>query len=133
MKINLLNGLPIVSLTLRHHDQTALLPNVLFDTGCAATVFDTDLLAQIGIHIDFINGRAKRMYGVGGTSEICYEQVIPHLKIGHIQLDTFPIQLSSTQEPYGFDGILGIDFMLKTKLIVDFDLMNIHSPLSPLK
>ncbi len=73
------------------------------------------------------------MYGVGGTSEICYEQVIPHLKIGHIQLDTFPIQLSSTQEPYGFDGILGIDFMLKTKLIVDFDLMNIHSPLSPLK
>ncbi|WP_230486292.1 hypothetical protein [Paenibacillus polymyxa] len=63
MKINLLNGLPIVSLTLRHHDQTALLPNVLFDTGCAATVFDTDLLAQIGIHIDFITGEQSGCTG----------------------------------------------------------------------
>lgn len=56
MKINLHNGLPIVSLTLRHHDQTALLPNVLFDTGCAATVFDTDLLAQMAFTLISLTG-----------------------------------------------------------------------------
>jgi hypothetical protein len=128
MKIRLHNGLPIVSLTLKYYDQTVLLPNVLFDTGCAATVFDTDLLAQIGIHIDFINGRAKRMYGVGGTSEICYEQTIPDLKIEHIQLNTFPVQLGFVQEPYGFDGILGIDFMMRAKFKIDFESMLIHSP-----
>ncbi|UNK19782.1 retropepsin-like domain-containing protein [Paenibacillus sp. N3/727] len=126
MKISLHNGLPIVSLTLTHNDQSVLLPNVLFDTGCAATVFDTDLLAQIGIHIDFIHGRAKRMYGVGGTSEICYEQVIPHLKIEHVHLDAFPVQLGSVQEPYGFDGILGIDFMMKAKCKADFEMMLIY-------
>lgn len=108
MIIRLRNGLPIVSLTLTHDDQSVLLSNVLFDTGCAATVFDTDILAQIGVHIDFINGKAKRMYGVGGTSEICYEQIVPHLKIGHTRADTFPVQLGAIQEPYGFDGILGL-------------------------
>jgi hypothetical protein len=121
MNIRLKNGLPIVSLTLIHNDQTIQLSNVLFDTGCAATIFDTDLLSRIGIYMDFIHGRAKRMYGVGGTSEVCYEQVIPHLWIEHFQLESFPVQLGSVQEPYGFDGILGIDFMMKTKCKVDFE------------
>jgi len=105
MKIKLQHGLPIVSLTLNKNDQSIFLRNVLFDTGCAATVFDTDALAAIGIHIDFINGRAKQMYGVGGTSEICYEQQIPDLFIEHVALTDFPIQLGSIQDPYGFDGI----------------------------
>lgn len=87
MKIRLQNGLPIVSLTLTRNDQSIVLNNVLFDTGCAATVFDTDALAAIGIYIDFINGRAKRMYGVGGTSEVCYEQQISEFRIeeGHFR------------------------------------------------
>ncbi|WP_135557219.1 aspartyl protease family protein [Paenibacillus cymbidii] len=126
MNIRLHNGLPIVTLTLTLHDLKIKLPNVLFDTGCAATIFDTDLLAPIGIQIDFIHGKAKRMYGVGGTSEVCYEQIIPHLKIEHVQLETFPVQLGSVQEPYGFDGILGIDFMMKAKSKVDFETMRIH-------
>lgn len=62
MKIKLHNGLPIVSLTITRNDQSIVLNNVLFDTGCAATMFDTDVLGAIDIHIDFINGRAKRMY-----------------------------------------------------------------------
>lgn len=125
MNIRLQNGLPIVSVTLTYNDQSAILQNVLFDTGCAATVFDTDALAAINIHIDFINGQAKRMYGVGGTSEICYEQHIPDLLIEQLRLNDFPIQLGSIQEPYGFDGILGIDFMMRAKCKVDFENLNI--------
>ncbi|CAH0118520.1 hypothetical protein PAE9249_01009 [Paenibacillus sp. CECT 9249] len=125
MKMQLQHGLPIVSLTLTHNNQSIVLSNVLFDTGCAATVFDTDVIAQIGIYIDFINGRAKRMYGVGGTSEICYEQMIPELQIDHFALKDFPIQLGSIQEPYGFDGILGIDFMIRAKCKADFETMEI--------
>ncbi|MEK4060462.1 MULTISPECIES: aspartyl protease family protein [Paenibacillus] len=125
MKLQLQYGLPIVSLTLAQYDNSIVLHNVLFDTGCAATVFDSDALAAIGIHIDFINGRAKRMYGVGGTSEICYEQQIPDFCIEHITLTDFPIQLGSIQEPYGFDGIVGIDFMMRAKCKVDFETMTI--------
>lgn len=126
MKMKLQNGLPIVSLTLTRNDQSIVLDNVLFDTGCAATIFDTDLLAALGIHIDFINGRAKRMYGVGGTSEICYEQQIPGLCIEHITVTDFPIQLGLIQEQYRFNGIVGIDFMIRAKYKVDFDSMKIE-------
>ncbi|WP_210109888.1 aspartyl protease family protein [Paenibacillus sp. 1295] len=126
MKLQLQQGLPIVSLTIRHNEQSIILHNILFDTGCAATVFDTEALAAVGIQLDFINGRAKRMYGVGGTSEICYEQHIPNLYIEHIALTDFPIQLGSIQEPYGFDGIIGIDFMMRASCKVDFELMNVQ-------
>ncbi|WP_052769993.1 hypothetical protein [Paenibacillus sp. IHB B 3415] len=61
------------------------------------------------------------MYGVGGTSEICYEQQIPGFCIEDIALTDFPIQLGSILEPYGFDGIIGIDFMMKAKCKVDFE------------
>lgn len=126
MRLQLQYGLPIVSLTVAHNDTSIVLHNVLFDTGCAATVFDSDALAIIGIQIDFINGRAKRMYGVGGTSEICYEQKIPDFCIEHIALTDFPIQLGSIQEPYGFDGIIGIDFMMRAKCMVNFETLNIE-------
>lgn len=126
MNIRLQNGLPIVSVTLTYNDQSVILQNVLFDTGCAATVFDTDALAAINIQIDFINGQAKRMYGVGGTSEICYEQHIPDLLIEQLRLNDFLIQLGSIQEPFGFDGILGIDFMMRSKCKVDFENLNIE-------
>ncbi|MEK4514177.1 hypothetical protein NSS64_02770 [Paenibacillus sp. FSL H8-0122] len=126
MKLHLLHGLPIVSLTLTHEGKSSSLRNLLFDTGCAATVFDSDLLAVISINIDFINGKAKRMYGVEGTSEICYEQQIPNFCIEDIDLSDFPIQLGSIQEPYGFDGIIGIDFMMRTKCKVNFETMTIE-------
>lgn len=123
MKLQLQYGLPIISLTVTHHDQTLVLNKILFDTGCAATVFDSDVLAEMGIQIDFVNGKAKRMYGVGGTSEICYEQKITGFSIENINLTDFPVQLGSIQEPYGFNGIVGIDFMMRAKCKVDFETM----------
>ena len=66
------------------------------------------------------------MYGVGGTSEICYEQQIPDFCIEDIALTDFSIQLGSIQEPYGFDGIVGIDFMMRAKCKVNFETMTIE-------
>ncbi|MBY0206303.1 hypothetical protein [Paenibacillus cucumis (ex Kampfer et al. 2016)] len=104
MKLKLINGLPIISLTVTHNERSIVLNNILFDTGCAATVFDTDALETIG-------------------SEIFYEQQVPDFFIGHIELADFPLQLGSIREPYGFDGI--IDFMMRAKCKVDFESMSI--------
>ncbi|MGG3007858.1 hypothetical protein ABEO63_17335, partial [Geobacillus stearothermophilus] len=61
MNIRIENGLPIVSVEIKCGEKTVLLTDVLLDTGCATTIFDTDALAQIGIELDIINGRTKRM------------------------------------------------------------------------
>ncbi|UJF32963.1 hypothetical protein [Paenibacillus hexagrammi] len=125
MQIQMIHGLPIVSLSIAYNHRTIELTDVLFDTGCAATVFDTDALAVIGLYPDFINGNVKRMYGIGGTSEACYEQLVHNIRIDSVILPYFHLQLGSIHEPYGFNGIIGIDYMLRTGLKVDFDKLEI--------
>lgn len=129
MQIQIKNDLPIVSLTVSYEGKSIHLENVLFDTGCAATVFDTDIIGSIGLHIDFINGIARRMYGIGGTSEACNEQIASDLTIDGVHFKSFKLQLGSIQEPYGFDGILGIDYMQQTGLKVDFENLSITYPI----
>ncbi|GGJ76428.1 hypothetical protein GGR02_002844 [Anoxybacillus voinovskiensis] len=120
MQIRMENGLPIVSVEMKHGGKSVFFTNVLLDTGCATTIFDTDALSQIGIELDIINGKTKRMYGVGGYSELCYEQNVNHLTIDGKELASFSLQLGMIREWYGFDGILGSDFMLRAGLIIRF-------------
>ncbi|QDY83502.1 hypothetical protein FQU75_08805 [Paenibacillus polymyxa] len=121
MKIRLVNGLPIVSLPLSYKNKSTLLNSVLLDTGCSTTIFDTDLVEPIGLDIDFIKGKSVRMHGVGGSSELCYQQIISDLSIDSILLKEFTIQLGLTKEPYGFDAILGVDFLYMYGLKIDFE------------
>ena len=120
MKIELINGLPITSLPLSYSGKTILLNNILLDTGCSITIFDTDSVEPIGLDIDFINGKSVRMYGVGGQSELCYQQVISNLYLNDLVLNNFMIQLGLTKEPYGFDAILGVDILYSFGLKIDF-------------
>ncbi|MCM3734535.1 hypothetical protein M3215_01440 [Bacillus cytotoxicus] len=66
MNIRMERALPIASFTLHYDGNMLFLDNVLLDTGCATTIFDTDVLADVGIELDVMNGKPKRMYGVGG-------------------------------------------------------------------
>lgn len=125
MKLRMEEGLPLVSLSIEHGSRSIELHDVLLDTGCAKTIFDTDLLEQVGIELDIINGTAKRMYGVGGHGELCYEQTVKNIRIDSVLLPSFPLQLGMTREAYGFDGILGIDFMLKAGMCIDLSSLTV--------
>ena len=76
MKLRIENGLPVASIELIYEGNTITFQNVLVDTGCAVTIFDTDLMAEIGVAIDFVNGVPTKMYGVGGVGEVCSQQTI---------------------------------------------------------
>lgn len=120
MKIRIENGLPIVSIQVKYKEKEVTLQNVLLDTGSSNTILDSDAIEAVDLVIDPINGKARRMYGIGGDSELCYEQMVQELKIDSYILNNFAIQLGITRETYGFDGILGLDFMLYNKIILDF-------------
>ncbi|MDQ6421497.1 hypothetical protein RB620_18895 [Paenibacillus sp. LHD-117] len=120
MKLRIENGLPIATLELIYEGNSITLKNVLVDTGCAVTIFDTDLMAEIGVVIDFVNGRATKMYGVGGVGEVCNQQKVNGLNIDGKLLKDYDLQLGMVQEMYGFDGLLGIDYMIRTGLTLDF-------------
>ncbi len=83
MNFIIMNGLPVVSLSFVYEDNHVYLEKVLVDTGCAISIFDVDAVEETGLKIDPINGVAKRMYGVGGQSELCYEQELHNIIIGN--------------------------------------------------
>lgn len=120
MKIKMNDGLPLVSVTITYKGRTICIQNVLLDTGCSTTIFDTDEVEEIGLVIDRMNGRPRRMYGVGGESELCYEQIVSNIEINNHLFDSFQLQLGITKETYGFNGIVGVDFMVETGSIIDF-------------
>ncbi|WP_411344195.1 hypothetical protein ACE3MZ_21865 [Paenibacillus sp. WLX1005] len=120
MNINMINGLPVVSLKLTYGENVHVLERVLLDTGCSTTIFDTDAVQPIGLYIDFIQGQSVRMYGVGGQSELCYQQPVSGLYIDDLKLEEFTIQLGITRDTYGFDAILGVDILLHYGMVIDF-------------
>ncbi|WP_040205888.1 retropepsin-like aspartic protease [Neobacillus jeddahensis] len=123
MKIEMFEGLPIVSVSLTYKGKTMCIHDVLLDTGCSTTIFDTDEVEEIGLIIDRKNGRPRRMYGVGGESELCYEQIVSNIRINNHLFDSFQLHLGITKETYGFNGILGVDFMYESNIIIDFNEM----------
>jgi len=48
MKIELIDGLPFISVSISFRGQEITLSNVLIDTGSAGTIFKADLLRNIG-------------------------------------------------------------------------------------
>jgi hypothetical protein len=126
MKIEMYNGLPTISITLKYKSGSIQLEQVLIDTGCLISIFDTDLVDPTGLYIQGDNGRAVRMHGVGGQSEVCYQQSVSGLYLDEYLLNDFQIQLGMTKIPYGFDAILGIDFFSRFNLKLDFESYSIY-------
>lgn len=120
MRIEICEGLPLVSVSLFYNGKTLCLNDVLLDTGCSATIFDADEVEGIGLVIDRTSGRPRRMYGVGGESELCYEQIVSNIKINNRLFGFFKLQLGITKETYGFNGILGMDFLIESGSIINF-------------
>lgn len=121
MNIQIKDGLPTVEIKIKYKDKEKILKNVLLDTGSSNTIFDVDSVEDIGLVIDPLEGKARRMYGVGGESELCYEQKVENLNVGNYLLNNFIIQLGMTKENYGFECILGVDFMIGNKVNLDFE------------
>lgn len=126
MIFKMINGLPIASIPITYHTKTMIMENVLIDTGCANTIFDTDTIEEIGLTIDPTQGKATYMYGVGGRSEVCFQQNVEAIQIDSFPLKNFVIQLGMTTIPYGFNALLGSDFFVAAKLRIDFSNYEIY-------
>jgi predicted aspartyl protease len=126
MKFEMDEHLPLVSVKIEYNGKKKIFSKVLLDTGCSSTILDTDLCEEIGLLLDLENATTRKMYGIGGT-EICIEQKVSGMTIDKFQLNDFTIQLGDVREMHGFDGILGSDFFLVNKLIIDFKNMEVRN------
>ncbi len=115
--IRIAHHLPFVSVDLRHKEQVLQLENVLVDTGSAATIFKTEDLANIGIELE-PDDPIHYMVGVGGR-EIVIEKQIDSVAIGHLIAAPFTVQMGALDYGFSIDGIIGLDFLLHVRAIIN--------------
>ncbi|WP_051263352.1 aspartyl protease family protein [Tuberibacillus calidus] len=118
MELRLEDGLLMASCAITYKGNRTVFSDVLLDTGCAASVFDIDLMESMGFKPDCKTARIVKMYGVGG-SEACIEQRIYSLGIDDHQFAALTLHLSDIRTRYGFDAILGNDIMSTCGLMLD--------------
>lgn len=126
MKFEMNDQLPLVAVQIEYNGMKRTFTNVLLDTGCSSSILDTDLCEEIGLMLDLENAITRKMYGIGGT-EICIEQKVRGMTIDKFHLRDFTIQLGDVRDMHGFDGIIGNDFFLENKLIIDFENMEVRN------
>lgn len=124
MRIRLVGQLPFVSVTIVQDDKIAVFENVLLDTGSGSSVFSAHLLQQVGIspRPDAI---VRQMIGVGGSESVVEIQV-SEIRAGALSLANFVIESGSVNYGFGFDGIVGFDFLQATGAVIDLKEMEIR-------
>ncbi|MCA0452725.1 MAG: retroviral-like aspartic protease family protein [Chloroflexi bacterium] len=122
--ITLIDELPFVSVVVHGNGETIALHRVLLDTGSGGTAFKTDDMEKIGIVPDG-DDKPATMSGVGGD-EYVLQKKIPAIEIGDMQVSQFVIQMGALDYGFDFDGIIGADFLLSVKAIIDFSSLEIR-------
>lgn len=123
-KITIVDGIPFVSVTLFANGKTLQLDRVLLDTGSEGTLFKTDDLRNIDVLLS-LDDTVVLLSGIGGT-EAVVQKDIDELHVGELSLKNFTIQMGNVSYGFEMDGILGLDFLLQTQAILDFDRLEIR-------
>ncbi len=90
---------------------------MLVDTGSAGSVFSADAVEPLGFEpeeTDII----RQIRGVGG-SEFVYSKKVATLAVGEMAVRDFEIQVGAMYYGFPINGIVGMDFLLATRAIVD--------------
>ncbi|HLC16226.1 MAG TPA: retropepsin-like aspartic protease [Thermodesulfovibrionia bacterium] len=128
MNIQINDGLPFTEVTLIHRGKTLTLDRVLIDTGSAGTIFDVDVLAKIDL-LPEPEDSIHTITGVGG-SEFVVEKKVEQIKIMSLEIADFTIEIGTMDYGLELHGIIGFNFLIRTKAIIDPEQLKIYSNLS---
>jgi predicted aspartyl protease len=116
--IRIIQGLPFVAVKLTANNQTIEVEQVLIDTGSAECVFQTDILATIGV-LPSLTDPIVFMKGIGGEEAVLRKH-IQSIGIDDMIVQSFRVQMGALVYGMRIDGILGTDFLQKTGAKIDF-------------
>jgi hypothetical protein len=125
IELRLLNDLPIVSIDIVYKGQTLHLESVLLDTGSAGTIFDADVVSEIGVRPEGSDQTAI-LHGIGGT-EIVFTKWFDSVSLGSSLVSPCKIQIGAMDYGINIQGILGFDFIRTANLVIDTAEMQIYS------
>jgi hypothetical protein len=119
MELAINYDLPFVTIQIKLGVNHLEIPNVLIDTGSAKSILSADILEPLCIAPE-PHDRLKKVKGVGGT-EIVYEKKMDLIIVNQCEIPEFLIQISAMNYGFHINGILGMDFLKRSKAIIDID------------
>jgi hypothetical protein len=125
MKIRIHGGLPYVTASLIHNGKTLELDWVVLDTGSGSSVFAADELLQLGIKGESADP-VRRIAGVGGK-ELVVAKRVEGVVLGEIKLRGFEIEIGAMNYGFQAQGIIGLDFLLQARAVIDLDRLELSA------
>ncbi len=117
MRIQIVEGLPLVELRLGHGGRVVQVKRVLIDTGSGSTVISSLRAREIGVVAE-PQDPIRTIRGVGGM-EVVFVKRVDFLQVDRRRFKNFEIELSPLDYGIGINGILGLDFLIATRAVVD--------------
>ncbi len=119
MKLTIKYDLPFVTIQVKLGIKHLEISNILIDTGSAKSILSADVLEPIGV-LPEPNSKLKKVKGIGGT-EIVYERKMDLIVIEQCERPHFPIQIGAMNYGFNINGILGMDFLKRSRATLDID------------
>ncbi len=124
MRITLKDDLPFVTAMITYHGMEVEIPDVLIDTGSASTLFAADAVAKVGITPQ-IQDPLYTLSGIGGM-EVVFARQVERLQIEMYSVANFAIEVGGMDYGFEINGILGMDFLLQAKAIIDLCILELY-------
>lgn len=112
------------SASLFYSGKQLICENVLIDTGSARTVFSIGRVLEIGIQPE-PNDAVRELIGIGGTEFVFIKQ-LDILSLGGFQMADFQVEIGAMDYGFEMDGIIGLDFLLRAKMKIDLDRLEVY-------
>lgn len=128
MKLKLIDGLPFAEAVLIHGNSEVKLAKVLIDTGSATTLISADKVIDLGLGPS-PHDKIHAVRGVGGT-EFVYEKYVDCIQVEEICSKNFRVQVGAMDYGFEIDGIIGMDFLLANKAIIDTGDLHLYHKIS---
>jgi predicted aspartyl protease len=123
MQLKLVDDLPFTTIALTYQNKAIEIDHVLVDTGSATTVLAADLVVQIGL-VPAPDDILYTIRGVGGA-EVVFARQVDYLELGERRLAAFEIEVGGMDYGFEINGILGMDFMMRSGVVIDLGKLTI--------
>jgi hypothetical protein len=117
MQLIFRDNLIFVDVTIAYQGTTLDITNILVDTGSATTILAADIVTSIQI-LPVESDNLYTIRGVGGI-EFVFARHVDYLQIGERRLLNFEIKMGEVDYGFGINGVLGMDFMVRTGAIIN--------------
>lgn len=124
MKIQPIDGLLFVSMTVTFRGRGRIIDNLVLDTGACHSVISMDLVDDIGIYGD-MNDEIVVMHGIGGV-ERSIRKKIDSVEFGTFKLSEVKLDFANFDDHIGINGLLGADILKAGRFVIDLDEMELY-------